>query len=65
LTPTPWYGWQPATPRISTATAHHRSGLDFADALHLAHTDGEPFLTFDKALLRKATVLGLPAQPVG
>jgi predicted nucleic acid-binding protein len=44
---------------IRAAASHHRAGLDFADALHLAQTNGEPFLTFDKSLQRKAGKLGL------
>jgi predicted nucleic acid-binding protein len=64
--------WLDASPRIAlvsgdavrAAIAHHRAGLDFADALHLAQTDGEPFLTFDKALQRKAGKLGLRAEAV-
>lgn len=60
-------GWMDGNPRIvlddaatiRTAVAHHRSGLDFADALHLAQADGAPLLTLDKALLRKAAKLGL------
>ncbi|MDE1962046.1 MAG: PIN domain-containing protein, partial [Xanthomonadaceae bacterium] len=50
---------------IRAAVAHHRAGLDIADALHLAQADGEPFLTLDKALLRKAAKLGLRAEGVG
>lgn len=46
---------------IRSAVSYHRKGLDFADALHLAQTAGEPFLTLDKALRRKATRLGLHA----
>jgi predicted nucleic acid-binding protein len=49
---------------IRAAVAHHRAGLDFADALHLAQADGDPFLTFDKALRRKAGKLGLRAEAV-
>ncbi len=47
---------------IRAAVAHHRAGLDFADALHIAQAGGEPLLTFDKALRRKATKLGLRAE---
>ncbi|MDR2174193.1 MAG: type II toxin-antitoxin system VapC family toxin [Burkholderiales bacterium] len=49
---------------VRTAAAHHRTGMDFADALHLAQTNGEPFLTFDKALQKKAARLKLNAQAV-
>ncbi|MDR2000236.1 MAG: type II toxin-antitoxin system VapC family toxin, partial [Zoogloeaceae bacterium] len=49
--------WMDASGRIAlvqaddvrVAVTHHRAGMDFADALHLAQADGEPFLTFDKA----------------
>jgi predicted nucleic-acid-binding protein len=38
----------------------YEQGMDFADALHLASTGREcPFATFDAALLRKASELGL------
>lgn len=50
---------------VRAAIAQHRAGLDFADALHMAQADGEPFLTLDKALLRKASKLGLRAEGVG
>lgn len=49
---------------IRTAIAHHRSGMDFADALHVAQANGEPFLTFDKALRRKAGKAGLPVEAI-
>jgi len=59
--------WMDASGRIALAQAdavraavtHHRAGMDFADALHIAQADGEPFLTFDKALRKKAGKLGL------
>jgi len=62
--------WMDASGRIAlvqpdavrAATAHHRAGMDFADALHLAQADGEPFLTFDKALRKKAATLGLNTE---
>ncbi|MDR0578073.1 MAG: type II toxin-antitoxin system VapC family toxin [Candidatus Accumulibacter sp.] len=48
------------------AVAYHRAGMDFADALHnIAQADGEPFLTLDKALRRKADKLNLSALPPG
>lgn len=49
-------------PILRQALAWHRAGMDFADALHLAQADGEPFLTLDKALQRKAHSLGLRAE---
>ena len=49
---------------VRTAVACHRKGMDFADALHIAQTDGEPFLTLDKALQRKADKLGLHTEPL-
>ena len=62
--------WMDASGRIAlaqpdavrAAMAHHRAGMDFADALHLAQADGEPFLTFDKALRKKAAKLGLDTE---
>jgi len=64
--------WMDASGRIVLAQAdtvraalvHHCAGMDFADALHLAQTDGEPFLTFDKALRKKADKLGLNVETV-
>ncbi|MDR2244494.1 MAG: type II toxin-antitoxin system VapC family toxin [Burkholderiales bacterium] len=44
---------------VRVAVACHREGMDFADALHMAQTEGEPFLTLDKDLQRKADKLGL------
>jgi predicted nucleic acid-binding protein len=49
---------------VRVAVTHHRAGMDFADALHLAQADGEPFLTFDKALRKKAGKLGLNTEAV-
>jgi len=49
---------------VRAAIAQHRAGMDFADALHLAQTDGEPFLTFDKALRKRAGKLGLNTEAV-
>ena len=49
---------------IRAAVAHHRAGMDFADALHIAHAGSEPFLTLDKTLRRKAEKLGLRAEVV-
>jgi len=40
---------------IAKALEWHRQGLDFADALHLAASQGhECFMTFDAKLVRKA-----------
>jgi len=47
---------------VRAAVTFHRGGMDFADALHIAQTDGEPFLTLDKALQRKADKLGLRTE---
>jgi predicted nucleic-acid-binding protein len=45
--------------RIGKALDWMEDGLDFADALHLAGAQGcEAFVTFDKALTRKASRLG-------
>ena len=39
------------------------SGMDFADALHLAASDGcEAFLSFDKRLKKSADLLALPVR---
>jgi predicted nucleic acid-binding protein len=40
---------------FARALARHESGLDFADAVHLAASvESEPFITFDKAFAKKA-----------
>lgn len=49
---------------VNAAIRHHGAGMDFADALHIAQCNGEPFLTLDKTLLRKAAKLGLRAENV-
>ncbi|MFT3778594.1 MAG: type II toxin-antitoxin system VapC family toxin [Ottowia sp.] len=49
---------------VRRAVSHHRAGLDFADALHMAQASDDAFLTFDKALRRKAEKLGLRAKAV-
>ncbi|MFT4256555.1 MAG: type II toxin-antitoxin system VapC family toxin [Pseudoxanthomonas sp.] len=49
---------------VRAAVSYHRAGLDFADALHLAQAGGDAFLTFDKALRRRAVKLGLRAKAV-
>ena len=49
--------------QIHQAIQWHRAGLDFADALHLAHSEGnEPFYSFDKKLLKRAP--GCDCTPV-
>lgn len=41
--------------RIILALEWHESGMDFADALHLAGSqDADAFLTFDQAMIRAA-----------
>jgi predicted nucleic-acid-binding protein len=47
---------------VRAALSYHREGMDFADALHIAQANGEPFLTMDKALRRKAEKLGLRTE---
>ena len=47
---------------VRNAVAWHRAGMDFADALHVAQANGEPFLTLDKVLRRKADKLGLRTE---
>lgn len=43
---------------VLAALAHYAQGMDFADALHLTLSSAdEAFMTFDKALLRKAVKL--------
>jgi predicted nucleic-acid-binding protein len=50
---------------VRTALEWFGQGMDFADALHLASAGRErPFATFDRALLRKASELGLQAVAV-
>ena len=45
---------------VLTALAAHHKGLDFADALHLAHSArASEFATYDRALATKAGRLGL------
>ena len=47
-------------PAIREALHGYQSGMDFADALHLAlSATHEKFLTFDKDFMRKAKKLGL------
>ncbi len=50
---------------VGDALDWFEQGMDFADALHLASTGRDcPLATFDAALLRKASQLGLRAMPV-
>lgn len=49
---------------VLAAVAHHRAGLDFADALHVEQAKGGLFLTLDKSLVRRATKRGLNAMAV-
>jgi predicted nucleic-acid-binding protein len=49
--------------RVRQALAWHRQGLDFADALHLAHSEGcGALISFDRQLAQIATQLNL--QPI-
>lgn len=49
--------------RLAEAFDLAASGLDFADALHLANTDGcEAFVTFDKALIRATRGGAMPVR---
>lgn len=62
--------WLSGNPRIEMpdadlareAAEHHRRGLDFADAVHVAQTRGEIFLSLDKKLRRRASKLGLKVE---
>lgn len=46
---------------VSDALDWHRDGMDFADALHLASSrEARRFLTFDRALVRRARDLATP-----
>jgi predicted nucleic-acid-binding protein len=50
---------------VGDALGWFEQGMDFADALHLASTGREcPLATFDAALVRKASQLGLKAVTV-
>ncbi len=45
--------------RIAQAIAWHQHGLDFADAMHLAQSQGhESMKTFDGSFIRRARTLG-------
>ncbi len=42
--------------QLAQAIEWHREGFDFADALHVSHCEGhDPFYTFDRGLVRRAT----------
>ena len=48
---------------LREALRNYKNGMGFADALHLALSDGqEKFLTFDKAFVRRAKQLDLSPQ---
>lgn len=47
---------------VKEALRLHEFGFDFADALHLAAAQGEPFATFDKALIRRARRRNIPIK---
>lgn len=49
---------------VRIALRHHRAGLDFADALHLAQVGSDPFLTLDRKLQRRSAKLGLAVVAV-
>jgi predicted nucleic-acid-binding protein len=47
-------------PTVQQAAAHHRAGLDFADALHLASLrDCRTVASFDRRLAKRSTRLHL------
>ena len=51
--------------QIVQALAWYETGMDFADALHLALAAGvERFVTFDQRFVKTATAQGLPEHPV-
>jgi len=46
---------------IKRALAWFGSGMDFADALHLAGADGcDAFVTFDEGFIKSARAIGMP-----
>ncbi len=48
--------------RVAAALAWASDGMDFADALHLAGSEGcDQFVTFDRKLARTAAAVGMPA----
>ena len=43
---------------VKQAIAWHQQGLDFADALHLAHSQScDQFYSFDQALIKRSTAI--------
>ena len=50
--------------RVALALEHHRHGLDFADALHLAGADYELFYTFDANFVKCGKRLELPVESI-
>ena len=49
--------------RLAAALDWAKAGMDLADALHLAALPaGSAFVSFDRALVRRARALGLPAR---
>jgi predicted nucleic-acid-binding protein len=47
---------------VKRALAWFRSGMDFANALHLAGADGcDAFLTFDESFIKSAKAVGMTA----
>jgi hypothetical protein len=48
---------------VSQALAWYESGMDFADALHLANSSGQ-FATFDRRLSEKAEKLQAPYKVI-
>ena len=51
--------WVQEPENVALALSWYESGMDFADALHLANSVGE-FATFDRRLSSKAEVLKTP-----
>lgn len=49
---------------VRAALSLHESGFDFSDAMHLAASQGRPFATFDKALVRRAKRQRVPVHAV-
>lgn len=55
----------PQVDAVLTALRAFAQGVDFADALHLSLSGGDDaFMSFDKALVRKAAKLGLTPRVV-
>lgn len=50
---------------VAQALGYYRSGMDFADALHLASScDAEAFFTFDGALVKRGQACGARVERV-